>query len=411
MARAMERACTIFVATYNRPTMLAQQLHYLSSAGYDGPVHVLDSSDVEQAQHNALVASAYPRFVYRHLPSTTPVFSKFAEAFSQAETPYSVLLPDDDFLLVSRLSDIIAALEADQDAAAAHGHYFEYHRQGKSVRVTSLIQSGAHLNQSAAANRVVALMASYEALTYAVCRTEKAKTAFAEAAKQESILAQELLSGTGIAALGKVIRLDFLTHGRRSGSTLGYRKWHPMEWSVVDPAGLFAAYGPYRTALLDIIANHEPDVDLETAKRQIDLGHLTYLSHYLDPEVLIDAAARDPNTMGASGVVESAWDVWAAGRGPAWARPFRTGNIASRLLRRMVVRSGLRYKLPRSKQRSQEIYSVADTGTECTVHLERTFFDDPVVAENLLDTASDFKQLSCALAVRESTKGARGTDA
>jgi hypothetical protein len=305
--------------------------------------------------------------------------------------------------MVGRVPDIVAALEADRDAAAAHGLYFEYHTHARRVHVTGLIQSGAHLDQARAADRVVALMTGYEALTYAVCRTDAARIAFAEAAAQESVLAQELLAGTGVAAFGKVLRLPFVSHGRRAGSSLGYRQWHPLEWSAVDPAGLFAAYGPYRTALIDMVLKQEPHADRAGTARSIDLGHLAYLSHYLDADVLSDVAFRDLAKLGSEGVVEVAWDVWAGKRGPAWLKPLRNGNPVSRGLRRAVRRMGLRYLLSSWRPRDSEIFAIADADSKEEVRLESGFLDDPLVASMLSDSRSDLKRLTNALALREST--------
>lgn len=397
MASKTGERCSVLLATYNRPRMLAQQLHYLDQSGFVGPIGIFDSSEDAAADQNRAMASHFPGCEYTRLPSSTPVFVKFSKAVDTVATPYCVLLPDDDFLLLERLGDLTNSLDAYPPAAAAHGLYFEFHTAGSNIHVTDLLQAAGDLRHKTGSDRVLALMPKYQALTYAVYRTEPAKVAFAEASKQRSLLAQELLAGAAIAAMGPVLRLEFFSHGRRAGSSLGYRQWHPLEWCAVDPAGLFRDYVHYREALLRVILANEPGLNSDAAARKIDLAHLAYLSQYLDADVLADAAVRRVDSMGADAIAEAAWDVWGSKRGAAWLRPLRRGNAASRLLRRMARKFQLRYRLR----------SMSGTGgLEISCNTQKVRISPKWMREvDRLGKGTSLKrqlpELACALAVRE----------
>jgi glycosyltransferase domain-containing protein len=397
MAANQGERCSILLTTYNRPRLLAQQLYYLARSGFVGPVGIFDSSEDAAAKQNKALATQFPSCRYTHLPSSTPVFVKFSHAVDTVTTPYCVLLPDDDFLLIERLGDLANSLDACPQAAAAHGLYFEFHTAGSSIHVTDLLQAGGDLRQETGSDRVLALMPKYQALTYAVCRTEPAKIAFAEALKQRSVLAQELLAGAAIAAMGPVLRLEFFSHGRRAGSSLGYRQWHPLEWSAVDPESLFREYITYREALLRIVLANEPELKPDVAARKIDLAHLAYLSQYLDADVLADAAVRRVDVVGADAIAEAAWDVWGGKRGAAWLRPLRRGSAASRLLRRMARKFQVRYRLRSMSGRG---------GLEIPCNTQKVRISPKWMREvDRLGKSTSIREqlpeLACALAIRE----------
>lgn len=350
------------MATYNRPAMLQRQLDYIGRYPLRGPVLVLDSSRDEVAKANASHAAAIPGMEYLQFPSSMPVFTKFSAGLERVETPFCMILPDDDFVWLDTVPEMVAALDSDRDAVVSHGLYFEFFSQDGEIHVTELIQGAAAHVAGSASQRVVSLMTEYEALTYALYRSDAARRSFDLAKRQESVLAQELLGGAAAVAQGKVLRLPTLTHGRRAGSTLGYRNWHPLEWSAVSPQGLFDAYRPYRESLLDLVRSLEPAADDIALARRIDLAHLAYLAAYLSPEVLRSAARADLDENNEISIMETAWDIWAGERGPAWARPFRRGGQLTRWMRRKIRETGARYWVAALKSRFETSRGAASEG-------------------------------------------------
>ena len=397
-------ACTLLLVTYNRPALLRQQITYLSQGLLPGPVLILDSSDEAAALQNADLASEQPGFDYLHYASTTPVFTKFAEGLAKVNTPYCMLLPDDDFLRLKALPALIDALEQDDEVVAAHGLYFEFHTNGRIVNVTQVIQRGADLIEDEASQRILSLMCGYEALTYALYRTPVAQEAFSLAAQQDSILAQELLAGTAAAARGKVRRLPIISHGRRAGSSLGYRRWHPLEWSAVNPGELFASYLPYRLALLNIVAQVE-NADIKSIERRLDLAHLAYLQKYLDGNVLRSIAAMDPVTDGEDAISEVAWDVWAGNRGPAWIGHIRRGGKITRWMRRQFRSRNIRQKLSVLRTRDVETVKITNDPNGDTIN-QICYHNKFAKALEALDNTNHFlaiqESLSQDLSIRES---------
>jgi|GEM_PF-2739399 len=406
MSDTLLSQCTVLVVTYNRPAMLAQQLHYLWASSLPVVIEILDSSAEKQAAQNEAVAGRYPNVRYRSFPASTPVFSKFAQGLAGVKTPYCVLLPDDDFLFLESLSELLRVLESDETIAATHGCYFEYRSSGKKIHITDIIQSQANLGQSSGVERVAALMGrGYEALTYAVCRTAPAAAAFAVASEQRSILAQELLAGTALAAQGKVLRLNFFSHGRRAESTIGYQHWHPMEWMAMEPSGIFGAYPPYREALLRVLAGHREASCTDDEARRIDLAHLAYLSRYLDADVLMRVVEHGAGPQDAALIFDLAREAWSEKYGPQWLKPLRKGDAFSRKIRHFIRRTGLRYKT--ELLRTAGVYKISrQAPNEVSIREVRFGFKFAKgVERNNLGSLEGLTDIASALALREHLPG------
>ncbi len=370
---------SILVATYNRPHLLAGQLAYLANANTAAKVIVLDSSDDPKAAASNEQAAHLRGFSYSKFSSGVRVFAKVAEGISTVTTPYCVMLADDDILCASELDALVGYLDSHPDHAAVHGLYAEFHAERRSVHVRKLEYSAANLAQALAMDRIQYLLSDYEALTYSVQRTEMARTAFGEAARQPSILGQELLHSAMIAALGKVARLSVITHGRRAGSSMGYRRAHPIEWVAVEPWGLFETYPFYRQALLKVLEPNGPtdDGDGIEIRRRLDLAHLSYLARYLDPVVLSALASARPSGLDDDGLARHAWETLADLGGPKWLRPLRSRRLGP--LRDWWRRRGVRYALQsRIGGMSHEI-SISSSLIDATqvdaftVHLAKNF--------------------------------------
>ena len=362
---------TILVATYERPLLLKQQLAYLSHSEVTAQVIVLDSSADNSAGQNREAADT-AGFEYSRHSQEISVFSKLAVGLQAVETPYCVVLADDDFLRMTALDEIVDCLDRAPDHSAAHGLYFEFHADEDTVHIRNLVYSRAHLQQQSGTGRLRALLSDYEALTYAVSRTDSARQAFSLAARQSSTLGQELLESTAIAVSGKVARLPILSHGRRAGSSLGYLRAHPLDWLAVEPQGLFQAYGPYRDAVLGMLATTD-DEDRREVERQVDLAHLAYLARYMAPDVLAKLAAPRPKGADDTELAEHAWEVLASVTGPPWLRAFRGPNHTLRAIRRWWRRRRLRYTVQSLMERNGESVLVCRADHDVSVRLYGQF--------------------------------------
>ncbi len=313
-ASSLASRLTIIVPTYNRPADLARLLGYLARAPIAVSVLVFDSSNPPARMENrALAQRAGANTQYREFDASTPPFAKFAAGAGAATTPYSVLCADDDLLLLDRLIDVVAILDGAPDAVAAHGRYLGFVPHRDSIEVTRLVYASPSIDAEDGLGRLVQLMRSYEAATYAVYRTEALRSVLAAAARMPSTMFAELAGAVTAASQGKLIRLQPFTHARNLAPSHAYRYWHPLEYIYPAPAKLFADYHLYRTEMLAALG-----AALSSHKAMtFDWAHLAYFRSYLPPAVIahyLDAsiAGLDDKT-----AIERAWPLlYTRGFGP-----------------------------------------------------------------------------------------------
>jgi glycosyltransferase domain-containing protein len=314
MREDLAASYTLVVPTYNRPAQLRRLLRYLELCGARFPVLVLDSSAPENRPLNAdALASVKLRVRRVEYDSTMPPFEKFGAGTAMVDTPYLSLCADDDIVRVEALAPIVEFLSRNADHSAAHGFYFNFQEQGRAsppwrTTISSLFYRGPSIDAAQPAERLAQLLRRYEALTYAVYRTEVARRAYAESANVASILARELLSGALTVVAGKTARLKVIYYGRSTGPSAGYRNWHPLEWLATDPAGLFGEYAAYRAILLRALAERGATGD--EAARLCDLAHLRYLSGFLDAGYLEFALERNLERLAPEKVISEVWRFW-----------------------------------------------------------------------------------------------------
>jgi glycosyltransferase domain-containing protein len=271
---------TLIIPTYNRPLLLQRLLAYLGKSIASFPILVLDSSEGDCARQNAnLVTRSTLKIEHVEYPPTTAPFSKFADGFNRVETRYSALCADDDVILLQGLASAVEFLEAHQNYAVAHGHYFDFTMTSRKIVLERWRYADDDSLTGAAANRVLELIRRYRALTYAVVRTDVAAHAFACAAEQKNILEQELLSGLICAMGGKVKRLPVAFYGRRNERITEYANAHPLQRIITSAPMLFSDYRDLSHVALEAFRNHpalrEPQLPL--AKSLLDLYSLRYI--------------------------------------------------------------------------------------------------------------------------------------
>ncbi|HEY0834714.1 MAG TPA: TIGR00180 family glycosyltransferase [Azospirillum sp.] len=325
---------TLLIPTYERPGHLLRLLRYFAAERVPWRVVVLDSSGPRTAAANKAAVAGVPlRAECVTLAPDTHPFDKFRIGFAMADTPYAVLCADDDVVMVEALRACAAHLDGHPDVVAAHGLYFNFiderrlanparHHgeawyavppEARGVLVQNVPWHGPSHVQAAPAQRLAALLRRYEALTYAVYRTEVARTVFDLLRIPRGILFRELL-GSGLTVLfGKVVRLRRFYCGRSTEPLTAYERWHPVDWLARSPQDLVLDYGNARHVLATALRAQDPGFGEAGALRLVDLGFLRYLSPYLGEgllDALLDGAAAglDTEALLAAG--------WAHGRTP-----------------------------------------------------------------------------------------------
>lgn len=277
---------TLIVPTYKRPADLARLLRYCARHPARFPILVLDSGDVEsRAANAALVASLDLDVTLRTFGQAITPFEKFWRGSEAVTTEFAAFCADDDVVLVGALPSLLAFLQAHADFGAAHGWYWSFDYQPSRLAVTGITYASPSLDGDDPLLRLRDLLARYEALTYAVYRTEAMRQALREAQPVPSLMARELLAGALTVINGKVARLPLLYYGRSLAPSVGYHHWHPVDFLISSPEQLFAQYAQYRRIVFDALrkTGYEQVAPDELLKL-IDLIHLRYLAEYVTPD-------------------------------------------------------------------------------------------------------------------------------
>lgn len=162
---------TIIVNVHERQWTLPRAFAYLEDFG--GPVLVSDSS---QRAYPSM--GNYPWATYVHTPGML-YFEKMRNIVAQVRTPYMVVVPDDDYTLLSGMAAAVAHLRANPDVVAVQGHLLRFRQHGEKI-IIDLEHIGANVARHIAADtegetvaaRIKRLIDHPVALNYAVTRTD-----------------------------------------------------------------------------------------------------------------------------------------------------------------------------------------------------------------------------------------------
>lgn len=343
---------TLVVPTYNRPADLARLLSYVENHRLDCPVLVADSSEpaIAQANAEAVARTRADVRLERFDPDTSP-WVKFWRAAELVTTPYCSMCADDDLVVPGSLTTLVDHLEAHPDYSAAHGWYFTFYDNGH-IGITSSVYRGASIDGEEPLERLYALFRQYEAVTYAVYRTEVAKAVLGGVQPLRSMLGRELLGGALTVAAGKTARLPVFYYGRSLAPSQPYSHWHPLDFLVSSPDGMWRDYAAYRSILLEaLVQGGRTRYAREELAILIDLVHLRYLADYVKPPVMDYLVEQKMARREKPQIMQGLWAVLAgtvdtgvarALTGNRWVRRIRDRffpRIRSHHLKRMMAPS------------------------------------------------------------------------
>ena len=302
---------TLVIPTYNRPDSLVRLLCVLRTFEYSGRILIADSSSDEIKQLNKRRASEWDAISHVEFPSDIAPFRKFSKSMALTETQLVMLLADDDMAFPDGLSECVSFLNANPTYSAAHGIYLNYTISDCGIRVPHIEYDSPSITADDPFDRLNSLLENYQALTYAVQRKECAVKAFENASKLDDILWQELTGGSITALEGPVKRLPIISHARQSGSTIGYRHWHPVEWLVRDAAGLFSGFSQYVRAIQNLAEQNVATTNLSSEKilDASNAAGLRYLAPYLENTRAVALMSHPADRTGEQKIA-AAIDTW-----------------------------------------------------------------------------------------------------
>lgn len=324
---------TLIVPTYNRPVELSRLLGYLSQHKPSFPILVLDSSEPSIQQANlAATAKLDCDIRVKSFEQKIPPWEKFWRGAEIVETEYCSFCADDDLVMVESLDGLIGFLDRHTDHNVAQGWYFTFYDNVR-IGITASIYRGASLDSDDSLERLFALFKNYEAVTYGVYRSEVMRGVLRDIQGVDSMLGKELLGGALTVVRGKSARLPVFYYGRSHTPSHPYAHWHPLDYLVSSPDGLYRDYATYRRILLESLksAGYARYEENEIAIL-IDLIHFRYLADYVKPQAMDylveEAMARKPKKE----VMQGLWSVLARGEG-SWLAGAISGNLLVRRVR------------------------------------------------------------------------------
>lgn len=297
----MQSDFTLVVPTYNRPKQLAKLLSYLAREQASFPIFVLDSSHPEhRIENQRIVTTSGLSISYKEYDQTIKPFDKFYDGVSQVPTEFCQLCADDDLILVKELGLCVEQLKLHPKASVVHGYYFTFLEDEipGGMDISQILYYSNTIDAEQPLLRLRNLFKQYQALTYGVYRTAILKRILHTIKNVDRILARELLASALAVVYGHAIRLPLFTHGRSQGASESYQYWHPLEWLMKTPQGLFNDYQRYQKILVTETINAADNGVLlkEEVERKIDLIHLSYLLRHAPKdsyEFLMDKIMQD----------------------------------------------------------------------------------------------------------------------
>jgi|GEM_PF-1738723 len=163
---------TILIPTHNRHQYLRRILDYYSDSGMK--ILVADSSKDQFPQEYL-----YEKVEYHHYPDME-YSKKMSTVMKLLSTKYTVVCPDDDFVVKSGIKRCMEFLDAHPDYASVQGHYVSFMNKNKKVIYgpSNMYTMGMDINQDAPGDRLKPFLVSYMDVIYSVQRTESLKEAF-----------------------------------------------------------------------------------------------------------------------------------------------------------------------------------------------------------------------------------------
>ncbi|MEE3354492.1 MAG: TIGR00180 family glycosyltransferase [Actinomycetota bacterium] len=196
---------TVVVPSMNRQDYLLRQIRYWASSSVS--LIVVDGSTQPLDDRVRSAIGGHRRLTYLHEQSS------FADRLNLAsgliETPYSVMLGDDEFHLPSGLCASLSVLEADPDLVGCMGQALSFSPVGQYRRIVfARVYPSLHgygIRHSDPADRLIAAMSDYTMATcYAVLRTPIWQRSWGSLEEYSSGAAQELQQAMAVHLLGPI---------------------------------------------------------------------------------------------------------------------------------------------------------------------------------------------------------------
>jgi glycosyltransferase domain-containing protein len=262
---------TVVIPTRNRPRHLRALLRFLRDNGMTCPAIVADSSDDEPAGQLKEAVGSLAELV--HFPATVPVLEKMIAAVERVQTPFVVMLPDDDITLPHAIEASLAFLSKNPDYVAAQGHVLDFGIDGATFDIRGVRWFTPGVTDEGPVTRIYNLVRRYQPFLWAVFRRDAQLTALKAARPMPVIYFQEMTVMNAAVAQGKTARLPVIYTLR------GVEESHdrlpvidPFYAFLTDSEAFFRGYAAYKANLAATIRAIGGPTDLVAEISQLQLG-------------------------------------------------------------------------------------------------------------------------------------------
>jgi len=243
---------TAVIPAHNRVGPCIALVRFLHSCGFKHPIIVADTSTPERAA--ALRAGLSGLADYQSFDYRIAQYPKLAQIARSVETPYIVLLPDDDILFPHAIEAALLHLEENPTHVAAHGYSLRFGLERRNFDIYQVEHFLPTIDDADPLWRYALLMQRYQPHIWAVFRTNAYAEAMTAAARMPGTLFQELMFQIVSILRGAIARLPVIYAMRGTEvSQVAYSEVDPFQWLLKDTKSLFRNYTIFREALADYL--------------------------------------------------------------------------------------------------------------------------------------------------------------
>ena len=276
---------TLIIPTYNRPELFKKLIIYLSDMQVGFKIIVLDSSflEISKKENEKLCIKSSLSINYYAYPDKTALHEKWLDGLKKVTTEYVSFCADDDIVFPEAIISNIDFLSENHEYIACHGNYINFDENNNSKMYVEYC--GTSIDGNVSIQRFWQLMSNYEAINYAIFRTNVLQEALVKSKEFSSNMYWELFMSVYPLIRGKVKRLPLVYIGRKSEpkQSVAYGPdRHPLTFFTSHSEMMFSEYVRYRNALMQAITEYEFECDHDKLKRQIDLIHSVYFIYSCD---------------------------------------------------------------------------------------------------------------------------------
>jgi len=252
---------TLVIPTFNRSDFLIRSLQYYADTNYKYKICIGDSSDsfhVDRAKRAIEGLKDKLDITYIEYPGVC-IADCIQRLSNQVDTPYTVFIADDDFLVPKSLKRCIKFLEEHPDYSAAHGKAAVFSLQSSEGAHGEFRNVGEYTQRAiegeTASERLLDHLASYSVMLFSVHRTDIWQKLFKNVmGAKDRALMEEILPCCLSVVYGKIKQFDQLHLMRQCHEQ---RAFHQDVYDLITSPNWFPSYKIFHDSLIEVLIGQD----------------------------------------------------------------------------------------------------------------------------------------------------------